>query len=198
LRECLGKGVSEPITQQKLSEIIGVPTNTIRAFEAKQRKLPDHVILEVALATGADWETQKKRWIRFNSNPPEPFKRHHYNEFKKRSMQRPVKADALAKDLLKKMYRLFIVAPDSYWLDLYFRFRLFVAATRKDFQAAQLEEIYLMSAEYYKVEGAELDPLYQEQLGNNRLQKEGWERDLRKSDRLAARALAKRRNRSLP
>ncbi len=177
LRELLAEEDCDfSITQERLSEITGIPAFTIKKIEAGQRKLSGDAVLEIIANTTADWDQQKGCWIHFNSNPPESFKRKHYDEFKKRSMQRPVKAEKLVKDLLKKMDELFKMVGDSRWLTLYLRFRFFVKECRNDLQADQLEEIRLKSAKSFpgKAEGEHFEHHYQEELANNGLQEIGW------------------------
>src|SRR5258707_7727812 len=82
LRMCLReKGRKPPISQGELAQILGTSVNNIRAYEAQQRSLPETLLLNAITKTGADWDRTKKRWVRFNSNPPEPFRRQHYDEF---------------------------------------------------------------------------------------------------------------------
>jgi hypothetical protein len=124
LRECLGKGSRDPILQKELSEIIGIPTNTIHAIEAGQRKLPDRVILQAMFATGSVWDKKQKRWL--YSISKEPLTQQHYEEFKGKSKHRPEEANMLTKDLLDRTHELFNRVQDSHWVALYMRFQLFV------------------------------------------------------------------------
>src|SRR5260221_2825676 len=97
LRACLSKeGPEHPISQGKLADITGIPAVTIRSIENGVFNLTDAVLSKIVTTTGADLDEDKKRWIFFDST--DPFKWQHYDEFKKRSMQRPANARELKMD----------------------------------------------------------------------------------------------------
>jgi hypothetical protein len=186
LRELLSeKGRERPITQERLSEIIGKPTSTIRAIEAGARQLTDDFLRGVLVRTGADWDHKNVEWVVFDSLPPrEGFSLAAYKEFERLAMQRPKDYAELVGSLFVEMSQMSTMVPDSRWWDLYFRFVQFLEECRKEFQLPELEKIYssaegknLVEAGRDLVEaGRQFLSTYQEQLSVKGLQRKGWKR----------------------
>jgi hypothetical protein len=182
LRELLSeKGPERPITQERLSEIIGKPTSTIRAIEAGARQLTDDFLRGVLVRTGAVWDRENEEWVVFDSLPPrEGFSLAAYKEFERHAMRRPKDYAERVWSLFGEMSEMSTMVPDSRWWDLYFRFVQSLEKCRKEFQLPELERIYssVPSAEGKDLAEATRRFLssYQEQLSVKGHQKKGWKR----------------------
>jgi transcriptional regulator with XRE-family HTH domain len=173
LRECLSdKG--RPITQEKLSDIIGISTSYVRAIEFGDRPLTAELDMGILSRTGAVWDSKAEHWA-YHIPGGKPFNFGHYEEFREFMTQRPMNDVNRVKTLNTKMLELFKMLPDSHWHDLYFRYQSFVEDCCKDFDLPQLEEIY-QSTVKGKDRSRAIGELseYQQRLAKAGLQKQGW------------------------
>jgi len=184
LRECLsGDGPEFPISQKKLSDIIGISTSYISAIEFGDRPLTDELHLGILSRTGASWDSEAEHWA-YMIPGDEPFNFGHYEEFREFMTQRPIDDVKRAKALNLKMLRLFEMAPDSRWYDLFFRYQGFIEDCCRDFRLPQLEEIYrsTLKGKNRSQPIGELSE-YQQKLAKAGHQKQGWLSQMREIEK---------------
>jgi hypothetical protein len=184
LRECLsGDGPEFPISQKKLSDIIGISTSYISAIEFGDRPLTDELHLGILSRTGASWDSKAERWA-YSIPGAKPFSFEHYEEFREFMERRPIDDVKQVKTLNLKMLELFKMLPDSHWHDLFFRYRGFIEDCCNDFDLPRLEEIY-QSTVKEKDRSRALGELseYQERLAKAGHQKQGWLSQMREIEK---------------
>jgi hypothetical protein len=130
------RGEKSPLTVAKLSEIIGVPANTIRAIQNDQRKLTKKVADQVVLSTGAVWREEKAQWIyAVPADDNTAFSFGFYLEFRKIMAVRPATHRSDVEALIQDVYGLFETIPDQLWHALWFRFSDFIQDRKAEIEA---------------------------------------------------------------
>jgi hypothetical protein len=129
------QGEKSPLTVAKLSEIIGVPANTIRAIQNDQRNLTKRVGDQVVLSTGAVWRQDKAQWIYALSKDEAPFSFALYLEFRKIMAVRPATHRSDVEAMIQDIYGLFETISDAHWHALWFRFSDFIQERKAEIEA---------------------------------------------------------------
>jgi len=136
LRALLSEGGEKsPLTVAKLSEIIGVPENTIKAIQNDQRNLTKRVGDQVVLSTGAAWRQEKAQWTYALSKDDTPFSFALYLEFRKIMAVRPATHRSEVEAMIQDVYGLFETIPDERWHALWFRFSDFIQERKAEIEA---------------------------------------------------------------
>jgi hypothetical protein len=147
------RGKKDPITQNRLSELIDVPGPTIKAIEAGQRGLTYSVLQRVLWGTAAQWDGDRKAWIcAFTwkdetkewilSTTNRPFSYSVFRQFRKDREQRPKNAIDQASQIWFKVTELSMLIPDAKWWAFFLRFHEFVERCWKDYKGGELKAIH--------------------------------------------------------
>jgi len=160
LREALSEmGEKYPITQAELSQITGIPLNTIKALEQNQRPLSDDVRVKIALATGAVWDARKRRWVcglqldglsplstQGSLNVPDkPFTREFFLKFREQHSRRPEDADAQEMLLMMRMMALLQKVSDQDWHRVFFEIQRLVDRCAEECGVEALKNLGMLS-----------------------------------------------------
>jgi hypothetical protein len=179
LREVLSdRGPRYPISQEELASIIDVPVSTVRSVECGRRKLSDGLLVNVVIATGAEWHEEKKCWVVCSPSAEvseEPFSLPFYKDFVKQRERRPRNAYFKQAKLQHVIATIFCMIPESRWWDLYLRFRGFIFDLDEEFDLAGLIKLYFSSDEAHRP-SLESSKEYQAKLAAAGRQKEPWKR----------------------